>query len=120
MTEHYKQAAAVNNILTSQHYMQPAATGLKPARCIALQHGNLKSFVEDIMMSSDDMDFSHSFQGDGEGPANLAGPGVPAATLTDGLSPSADQLFKKNIHELKGLITCGAYKTNPDSTQAEA
>jgi hypothetical protein len=51
------------------------------------------------------------YVGDGEGNMSLAGLGVPAValTLTSGVQPVAEDLFKRALHEVKGLVDSQLY-----------
>ncbi len=47
---------------------------------------------------------SEAFEGDGEGAKNAASIGISPHTLSDGATFTADALFKKNLHDIKGLM----------------
>jgi hypothetical protein len=46
---------------------------------------------------------------DGNGEPHLAGLGIPPIALTAGTLPSSEILFKKSLHEVKGLLESQAY-----------
>jgi len=46
--------------------------------------------------------------------------GFPPRALTDGSAPSAEILFKRSLHEVKGLLESKSYLSNPNSAAATA
>ncbi len=50
----------------------------------------------------------------------LAGLGIPPSALTDGTAPGAEALFKRSLHEVKGLVESKVYLNNPNSSNAAA
>jgi hypothetical protein len=60
------------------------------------------------------------YVGDGVGDVAKAGLGLPPMALTDGSLPGAEILFRRSLHEVKGLVESKVYLKNPESSQAAA
>jgi hypothetical protein len=60
------------------------------------------------------------YVGDGDICSGVSGFGLPTGALTSGFSPGAEALFKKALHEVKGLVDSKQYLKNPDSAEAIA
>jgi hypothetical protein len=67
-----------------------------------------------------DANLQRHYVGDGAGSVALAGFGLPPSALTDGTAPIAEILFKRSLHEVRGLLESKAYLKNPDSAEATA
>eukprot|EP00590_Aulacoseira_subarctica_P004524 CAMPEP_0172416786 /NCGR_PEP_ID=MMETSP1064-20121228/3280_1 /TAXON_ID=202472 /ORGANISM="Aulacoseira subarctica , Strain CCAP 1002/5" /LENGTH=432 /DNA_ID=CAMNT_0013154681 /DNA_START=47 /DNA_END=1342 /DNA_ORIENTATION=+ len=116
-TKRYETAAEIfNELLISQHFM----VGIKSASFVLTKPGvrvkpiamkGLKDWVEKLLSdnNSEDCFVDRAYQGDGEGDSDAAGIGVSTHTLSDGSQATADALFKKNLHEIKGLRDQGTY-----------
>jgi hypothetical protein len=74
----------------------------------------------DIVKCVGDANIQCHYVGDGDGDISVAGLGLPPSALTDGSIPSAEILFKRSLHEVKGLLESKAYLRNPDSAEATA
>ncbi len=67
----------------------------------------------ELTKCTSDTNLQQYYISDGEGDPILAGLGVPPIALTSGSSPSAEMLFKRSLHEVKGLLESQAYLKNP-------
>mmetsp|Transcript_18217 Transcript_18217/g.25912 ORF Transcript_18217/g.25912 Transcript_18217/m.25912 type:complete len:107 (+) Transcript_18217:533-853(+) len=70
---------------------------------------SMREWIEGMLKKNhdDECNPDRTYQGDGEGCEDDAGVGLSEHTLTDGAAVTADELFKKNIHEINGLMELG-------------
>jgi hypothetical protein len=74
----------------------------------------------DIVKCVGDANIQHHYVGDGDGDISVARLGLPPSALMDGSIPSVETLFKRSLHEVKGLLESKAYLRNPGSAEATA
>ncbi len=67
-----------------------------------------------------DTNLQHHYVGDGDISSGVSGFGLPTGALTSGSSPGAEALFKRALHDVKGLVDSKQYLKNPDSAEAIA
>jgi hypothetical protein len=114
--------AVVNVLLLKNRILFPVAVGRQrlPARVRLINEEIFKSTIVDVVKCIADANLQRHCVGDGAGSAALAGFGLPPSALTDGTAPSTEILFKRSLHEVKGLLESKAYLKNPDSAEATA
>jgi hypothetical protein len=118
-----KVAAAVVNVLLLKNcilFLVTVGRQRLPACVRLINEENFKSTIVDVVKCVADANLQHHYVGDGAGNMGLAGFGLPPSALTDGTAPSAEILFKRSLHEVKGLLESKAYLKNPDSAEATA
>jgi hypothetical protein len=91
-----------------------------PGRVRQINEETFKSAVLEIIKCVGDTNVQRHYVGDGDGDISVAGLGLPPSALTDGSIPSVETLFKRSLHEVKGLLESKAYLRNPDSVEATA
>ena len=65
-----------------------------------------------------DTNLQHHYVGDGDVSSAVSGFGLPTSALTSGASPGAEALFKRALHEVKGLVDSKMFLKNPNSAEA--
>jgi hypothetical protein len=85
-----------------------------------LNDETFKAAVVEVTKAASDTNLQCYYVGDGEGDPTLAGLGVPPIALTSGSSPGAEVLFKRSLHEVKGLLESQAYLKNPAAADIAA
>jgi hypothetical protein len=115
-------AAVVNYLMEVNRVFFPVTAGRHrvPGRVRPINEETFKSAVLDIVKCVGDANIQRHYVGDGDGDISVAGLGLPPSALTDGSIPSAETLFKRSLHEVKGLLESKAYLRNPDSAEATA
>jgi len=115
-------AAVVNYLMEKNRVFFAVASGRQrvPGRVRLINEETFKSAVVDIAKCVADANLQRHYVGDGDGDVEVAGLGLPPSALTDGSIPSAETLFKRSLHEVKGLLESKAYLKNPDSVEAAA
>jgi hypothetical protein len=108
-------ATVINRILEDNLIFFPAgaARSRLSVRARALNEETFKSCVVDILKVSSDTNLQRTYVGDGEGNMEIAGLGIPPIALTDGTVPGSEILFKRCLHEVKGLFESQQYLKNP-------
>ncbi len=114
VTAHCKLSAnIVNFLLEKNRVLFPARSWRKrvPIHVRLLNDEFFKCNVFDLIQCVSNTNLQRYYVGDGEGNMSLAGLGVPAValTLTSGVQPVAEDLFKRALHEVKGLVDSQLY-----------
>ncbi len=115
-------ATIINYLLEKNRVFFPVNSGRQrvPTRVRLINDETFKSAVVDLVKCSSDTTLQRHYVGDGHGDVAVAGLGLPPSALTDGASPSAKTLFRRCLHEVKGLLESKAYLSNPNSASAAA
>jgi hypothetical protein len=116
-------AAVVNYWMEVNRVFFPVTAGRQrvPGRVRQINEETFKSAVlEEIIKCVGDANIQRHYVGDGDGDISVAGLGLPPSALTDGSIPSVQTLFKRSLHEVKGLLESKACLRNPDSAEAKA
>jgi hypothetical protein len=112
----------INYLLEKNRVFFPVTAGRQrvPTRVRSINEETFKSAVVDLVKCCSDTALQRHYVGDGHGDPSIAGLGIPPGALTDGSAPSAEILFKRSLHEVKGLLESKSYLSNPNSAAATA
>jgi hypothetical protein len=115
-------AKAVNHLLEVNTVFFPAGSirAKIPLRVHPLNEETFKSAVVDLLKCTNDTSVQRFYVGDGDGNVEVAGLGIPPVALTDGVSPGAETLFKRSLHEVKALFESQTYLKNLNAAVAVA
>ncbi len=115
-------SSIVNYLLEKNRVFFPVTSGRQrvPTRVRIMNDETFKSAVLDLVKCCSDTNLQRHYVGDGHGDVALAGLGIPPSALTDGTAPGAEALFKRSLHEVKGLVESKVYLANPNSSNAAA
>jgi len=89
-----------------------------PARLQSLSDETFKAAIFDLVKCVADTNLQHHYVGDGDVSSAVSGFGLPTSALTSGASPGAEALFKRALHEVKGLVDSKMFLKNPNSAEA--
>jgi hypothetical protein len=100
VSAHCKVGAAIANLLLPPPYFVffPASGAARSRLPVCVRPLN------DELECTSATNLQRSYVGDGDGEPHLAGLGIPSIALTAGTLPSSEILFKKSLHEVKGLL----------------
>jgi hypothetical protein len=103
-------------------FFYPTTSGCQriPARLRSLSDEIFKAAIFDLVKFMVDTNLQHHYVGDGDVISAVSGFGLPTGALTSGASPCAEALFKRALHEVKGLVDSKMYLKNPNSAEAIA
>jgi len=115
-------ASIVNHLIEKNSVFYPGgpARARLPVSLRPLNDETFKAAVIELTKCTSDTNLQRYYVGDGEGDPTLAGLGVPPMALTSGSSPGAEILFKRSLHEVKGLLESQAYLKNPAAADIAA
>lgn len=115
-------AGVVNELLVRNCVFFPMGSGKNrtPVRVHQLNDETFKTNVLDLLKFISDTNIQRHYVGDGDGDVSLAGVGLPAGALTSGAQPGSEILFKRALHEVKGLVDSQLYLKNPRSADVLA
>jgi hypothetical protein len=115
-------AAIVNYLLERNRVFFPVGSGRNriPTRVRAMNEEIFKTTILDFLKCCVDTNLQWYYVGDGVGDVATAGLGLPPMALTDGSLPGAEILFRRSLHEVKGLVESKVYLKNPESAEAAA
>jgi hypothetical protein len=115
-------ASVINYLLEQNRVFYPVTSGRQriPARLRSLSDETFKSAIFDLVKCVVDTNLQRHYVGDGDISSGVSGFGLPTGALTSGSSPGAEALFKRALHEVKGLVDSKQYLKNPDSAEAIA
>jgi hypothetical protein len=109
----------VNHLIEKNSVFYPGgpARARLPVSLRPLNDETFKAAVIELTKCTSDTNLQRYYVGDGEGDPTLAGLGVPPMALTSGSSPGAEILFKRSLHEVKGLLESQAYLKKSGSSR---
>jgi hypothetical protein len=107
--------AVINYLLEQNRVFYPVSSGRQriPACLQSLSDETFKVAVVDTNLQ-------HHYVGVGDISSGVSGFGLTTGALTSGSSPGAEALFKRALHDVKGLVDSKQYLKNPDSAEAIA
>ena len=110
----------VNYIMGKYHIFFLMSSGFQhiPDHVCLINEKIFKYSVMDVVKCIADTNLQRHYGGNNDGNVALAGLGLPPSARTDDSGSSAELLFSRSFHELKGLLECNAYIKNPSSTEA--
>jgi hypothetical protein len=92
-------------------FFYPTTSGRQriPARLQSLSDETLKAAIFDLVKCVVGTNLQHHYVGDGDLSSAVSGFRLPTDALTSGASPGAEALFKRVLHEVKGLVDSKMY-----------
>jgi hypothetical protein len=107
-------ASIVNHLIEKNSVFYPGgpAQARLPVSLRPLNDETFKAVVIELTKCTSDTNLQWYYVSDGEGDPTLTGLGTPPMALTSGSSPGAEILFKRSLHEVKGLLESQAYLKN--------
>jgi len=116
VSAHCRNGAAIVNLLlqTNMVFFPAGAARFRTPVCVRpLNEETFKAAVVELAKCTSDTNLQRNYVGDGDGDPSLAGLGIPPIALAAGVSPGAEILFKKSLHEVKALLESQAYLKKP-------